>query len=247
MRKIGKDLSIREKLAKGQDSPLRTYIELTVGNICFLRFLLYEFLTSVLGPMPGGIGFFLRKKFFPLLFRKSGKGLIIGRNVVFRHPHTIVIGDNVTIDDNCLIDGHGAGENGIVLEDHVIINRNCMVQAKAGPIKLGRRTSIGSNSTIVSMRGIEFGEAVLVAGGCYFSAGYYNYDALDIPIMDQGLYSKGPICIGAKAWFGTGVIVLDGVQIGEGAVVGAGAVVVKNIEDYSVAAGIPAKLLRLRK
>jgi len=237
--------SIREKLAKGQDSPFRTYKDLTVGDVSLWRFLLYEIVTSVLGPVPGGLGFFLRKLFYPFLLKKAGRGLIIGRNVVIRHPDKIELLDNVTIDDNCLIDGRGAGNKGVVLEHNVISSRNCMIQAKAAPIRLGRRTSIGSNSAIVSMEGVEFGEAVLVAGGCYISAGAYNFGHTGVAVMDQGAYSKGPIRIGSNAWLGTGVIVLDGVNIGSGAVIGAGSVITKDIKKNAVAYGVPARITRV--
>jgi len=238
--------TIREKLAYGRASPFRTYKDLSVGEVGFLKFLLYELLTTLLGTMPGGIGFYLRKKFYPVLFKKVGKGIIVGRNVTIRHPGKIELGDNVTIDDNCLIDGRGADHSGVVLEDDVIINRNCMIQAKAGPIRLGKRTSIGSYSSIVSMDGVEFGEAVLMAGGCHLSAGSYRFDDIKKAVMDQALYTKGPIRIGNNAWLGTGVIVLDGVEIGSGAIIGAGAVVNKSVPDQTIAFGVPAKAIKKR-
>jgi acetyltransferase-like isoleucine patch superfamily enzyme len=208
------------------------------------RFFLYEIFTCVLTPMSGGAGYFLRKVFYPKLFKKVGKGLIIGKNVALRHPHKIHLGDNVTIDDNCVLDGRGADKLGIVLGDNVIINRNCMLLAKAGPIKIGRRSSLGSNSVVVSMENVDIGESVLTGGGCYVSAGSYHFDKSDEAIMDQGAYSKGPIIIEDNTWFGTGVVVLDGVRIGQGAVLGAAAVAVKDIPSKSVAIGIPAKVVK---
>jgi acetyltransferase-like isoleucine patch superfamily enzyme len=246
MKDVDKSNLGREKLAKAAQSPFKTYIDFTVGQAPFLQFLLYEILIIFIGPMPGGIGLYLRKKLYPILFKKVGQGLIIGRNVVIRHPDKIEIGNNVTIDDNCVIDARGAGINGIILEDNVIINRNCLLLAKAGPIRLGKSSSIGSNSVIVSIDGVELGEAVLVAGGCALSAGSYQFNDLEKAIMDQGVYSKGPIRIGTKAWLGTGAIILDGVSIGSGAVVGAGAVLLKDIDDNAIAVGNPAKILRYR-
>ena len=246
MKEIDKSGIMRNKLAQGQSSPLRTYRDITVGDVGVVRFLIYETLTSLLGPLPGGAGFFLRKTFYPNMFAKVGKGFIIGRNVVIRHPDKITVGDNVTIDDNCLIDARGAGDNGVVLEDGVIVNRNCMIQAKNGSIRLGRRTSLGSNSVLVSLGGVDIGEAVLTAGGCYISAGSYKFDRLDTPVMDQQAYTKGPIRIGANSWLGTCVVVLDGVSIGAGTVVGAGAVVTQNLPENSVAVGVPAKIIQYR-
>lgn len=246
LKQIDKSKAIRSKLTKSQSSPFKAYVDLTVGQGGFFRFFLYEFLNLFIAPLPGSLGFYLRKKLYPLLFKQVGCGLIIGRNVVIRHPHTIVLGDNVTIDDYSLIDGRGAGESGVVLEDNVIINRNCMVLAKAGPVHLGKRTSVGSNSVIVSMDGVHLGESVLIAGGCYLSAGSYHIDDISLPIMDQGTYSRGPIAVGDNVWIGTGAIVLDGMTIGEGAVIGAGAVVTKDVPVRAIVAGVPAKVLRLR-
>jgi acetyltransferase-like isoleucine patch superfamily enzyme len=243
---IDKELNIRHKLASGHASPLKTYQALTYGRKSFSGFLLYELLTSVLGPLPGGVGFFLRKQFYPRLFKQFGRGVIIGRNVVFRHPRLISLGDNVTIDDNCLLDGRGAGVSGLILENSVLINRNCMILAKSGSIKFGRRTSIGSNAVIVSMGAVELGEAVLLAGGCYLSAGAYKIDAMQ-PVMDQEAYTTGPIRIGDNSWLGTRVTVLDGVTIGKNAVIGACALVNKDIPDRAVAVGTPAKIIRMRK
>jgi acetyltransferase-like isoleucine patch superfamily enzyme len=243
---IEKTKIIREKLKQAQSSPLRTYADLTVGSVGWPRFFLYEMLTSLLGPLPGGLGFLLRKKLYRRLFKQSGRGLIIGRNVVLRHPGNLELHDNVTIDDNSLVDGRGAGDRGVVLEDNVIINRNCMIQAKDGPIRLGQRTTIGSNSVIVSMSGVELGEAVLAAGGCYISAGAYHIHDTSTPIMDQGAYSKGPIRIGNYVWIGTGAVILDGVSVGDGAVIGAGAVVTKDVPANAIVAGVPAKVIRMR-
>lgn len=246
LKEVDEQEIIREKLEAGRNSPLKSYMDLTVGDVGFWKFLSYEILTTFLGPMPGGLGFFLRKKFYPLIFKKVGKGLIIGRNIVVRHADKIELGDNVTIDDNCLIDGRGSGSEGVVFEDNVLINRNCLIIAKAGPIKLKKRTSIGSNSVIVSLAGVELDEAVLTAGGCYLSAGAYHFDDVNVAVMDQGAYSKGPIRIGEKAWIGTGVIVLDGVNIGTGAIIGAGSVVTKDIPDRAIAIGTPAKVHKIR-
>lgn len=243
---IEKGRLFRDKLAEAQTSPFRTYMDLTVGNEGITHFAFYEFITSLFGPLPGGLGFLLRKKFYRRLFRSCGRGLILGRNVVIRHGKRIELRDGVTIDDNSLIDGRGAGVGGVVLEEGVIINRNCMIQAKSGPIHFGPRTSIGCNSVIVSTAGVELGEAVLCAGGCYISAGAYHMDDKDAAIMDQGAYSKGPIRIGDRVWIGTGAIILDGVTIGAGAVIGAGSVVTKDIPENAIVAGVPAKVIRIR-
>ncbi len=238
---------IRGKLGAARKSPLRAYMDITIGIQSILKFILYELYTMLLVPMPGAVGFFLRKIACRWLIDDVGKNVIIGRNVVFRSPANLIIGDNVTIDDNCIIEARGAGEQKIVIEDNVLINRNCMIQAKAGPIRIGRGSSIGSYTMITSMAGVDIGDFVLIGGRCYFSAGAYGFDDLETPIIEQGPYDKGPIKIGTCSYFGAGAMVVGGITIGKGSVVGAGSVVVKDVGDFSIMAGVPAKLLRYRK
>jgi acetyltransferase-like isoleucine patch superfamily enzyme len=243
MTEIDKGQIIRERLKAAQSSPLKVYRSLTVGERGWGALLSYELRTMLLSGLGGGLGFLLRKKLYRSMFGRAGGGLIIGRDVTLRHPHRMSFGDGVTIDDLCVLDARG-GEDGLILEDNVIINRNCMVLAKAGSLKLGRNTSIGSNCVMVSMSGLEMGSSVLVAGGCYFSAGAYHTGDSDDAFMDQGAYSKGPIVIEDNAWIGTGAIILDNVRIGRNAVVGAGAVVTKDVPARAVVAGVPARVVK---
>jgi acetyltransferase-like isoleucine patch superfamily enzyme len=244
VKEIGKAKLIRAKLSQGKSSPLRLYKSLTVGDRGWGYFLAYEFLTCLLGPMPGALGLFLRQKLYRSLLKSVGKGLIIGRNVVIRNPQNMIFGNHVTIDDNCLVDARGSGSEGLVLGDDVIINRNCTVLAKTGPINLGSRTSIGSGSVLVSIDGLTTGEAVLFAGECCLSGGSYRFEEPDIPVMDQETYSNGPIEIGTGAWLGTRALILDGIQVGAGAVIGAGAVVTKDVPARGIAVGVPARLIK---
>jgi acetyltransferase-like isoleucine patch superfamily enzyme len=246
-KQIGKESNVRQQLAKGRISPIKTYMHLTVGSESFWFFLRYELLLFLLGFIPGAMGYFLRKVFYRNLFGSMGKGIIIGRNLTIRHPRKIFIGNNVTIDDNCVLDGRGSEKIGIEIGDDVLINRNCMLLAKNGPIQIGKRSSIGSNSVIVSMSGVEIGESVLTAGGVYLSAGSYQFGDLDRPIIDQETYSSGPIVIGNWSWIGTRVTILDGVSIGKGSVVGACSMVNSEIPPFAVAVGTPARVVRIRE
>ena len=246
MRTISKADNIRARLDRARSSPIQAYRELTTGEVGWGGFLAYELLTCVLGPLPGALGFALRQKLYRSLFASSGRGLIVGRNVVLRHPAAMSLGDQVTIDDNCVLDGRGSGREGFRLGDGVVIGRNSMLLAKAGSLVLGPRTSLGANCVVVSMSGIEVGEAVLFAGGCYLSAGAYPVHDRTRPVMDQDALSKGPIRIGDGAWIGTCAIILDGITVGRGAVVGAGAVVTKDVPDWAIVAGVPARQVGTR-
>ena len=73
----------------------------------------------------------------------------------------------------------------------------------------------------------------------------HNFERADIPIRNQGHICKN-IMIEDVVWLGANVVVLGGVTIGKGCVIGAGSVVTKNIEAYSIAVGVPAKVIKNR-
>ncbi|MCI5149018.1 MAG: acyltransferase, partial [Candidatus Electrothrix sp. MAN1_4] len=75
----------------------------------------------------------------------------------------------------------------------------------------------------------------------------YHLEDTNKAIMEQGTYSRGPIIIGEGSWIGASSTVLDGVRIGKGCVIGAGSVVSRDIPDYAVAVGIPARVMKTRR
>jgi len=226
-----------------QSSPFKKYQDFFVGKSGLAAFLLYEGVNCISGPLPGALGFALRKWFYPCLLKHSGKGVIWGRNVALRNPGNLSIDDLTAIDDGCLFDAKGAGSQGISIGREVIISRNCVIQGKTGYVKIGAKTDIGCNTVVTSASGIEIGESVLIAANCYIGGGRYFADKIGVPFMDQGVYSRGPILIGNGSWLGASVTVLDGIRIGSGCIIGAGAVVTKDLPENVVAGGVPARVL----
>lgn len=245
VKKIDK-IPLTEQLNQTESSLLKTYQAKVLGDDNIGSLIQYELATLLLNNISGGLGYVLRKKFYPTLFKKVGKGAIFGKGIVLRHPGKITMGDGVAIDDYSLLDASGAGEEGVSLGDNVIVSRNCVIQGKTGAVVIGKKTDIGCNTIISSGNGIFIGSHVLIAGNCYIGGGRYISDCLDIPMMEQGVYSKGAVMISDDVWLGAGAIVLDGVKIGKGCIVGAGAVVTKDLPDYSIAVGVPAKVTRIR-
>ncbi len=240
-------IPIRRILSDPGTSSFRKYKELTVGGKGIGYFLFYETVTTLLGPFPGALGIFLRQKIYPRLFGSCGKGIVIGRNCTFRHPSRMYFGSRVTIDDNSLIDARGATGSGIILGDEVIVNRNTIIQSKYGDIEIGKSVSVGMNSALVSWSGIRIGDQALFAGGCYLSAGRFDYEDLGKSIAEQESYSTGPIVVEEDAWIATRVTLLDGVRVGKGSIVSAGSVVTGNIPPGAVAHGNPAKVVFTRR
>ncbi|WP_457577139.1 acyltransferase [Desulfomarina sp.] len=239
-------IPLAEQLHDSRESAFSRYKRKAAGELSFFQLLRYEFFHIVLAGLGGAAGYLARKIFAKALFQKVGSSLILGRGLVIRHPGKIRIGNNVAIDDYVFLDAGGSGEKGVVFGDGVILSRNCVVQGKTGPVVLDGRVDVGCNTVFSSVSGIHVGEATIIAGNCYIGGGRYFHGDRNVPIMDQGGYSHGPIAIGPMSWIGAGTVILDGVSIGRGVIVGAGSVVTKDIPDFAVVAGVPARLLRTR-
>ena len=102
--------------------------------------------------------------------------MVFGRDLVIRNPQLISLGDNVIIDDDCVLDGRGAGPAGVEVGDRTILGRGVSVQAKTGPIRIGPDSDIGMHSVIHSQGGVEIGAAVGLSGGCKLSGGVFQTD-----------------------------------------------------------------------
>jgi acetyltransferase-like isoleucine patch superfamily enzyme len=171
--------------------------------------------------------------------------VFFGTGITLRHPHKISIGDDVVIDDGCVLDAKGTSNRGITIGSGVFVGRYCTLHTKDGEIVLEDRTNVGPFSTIFSASHVRVGRETLIAAYSYLVGGGHSVDESGVPILDQPRPSRG-ITVGAGTWIGTGVSVLDGVSIGRGAVIGAHAVVTRDLPDRSIAAGIPATVVRTR-
>lgn len=92
-------------------------------------------------------------------------------------------------------------------------------------------------------------EVKIIASGehLYNSIANYPFKAMVLKAGNEfDTYSKGPVIIGNDVWIGYHATILSGVNIGNGAVIAAGSVVVNNIPDYAIAAGVPAKIIKFR-
>lgn len=245
--KLISKVPLTEQLNTDNASLLKRYQDKVLGDSSLSGLAYYEFVTLLCGNLPGALGYLLRKKLYQGLFKQVGSGLILGQGVVLRHAGRMRLGNRVAIDDYTLLDASGAGETGMSFGNDVIISRNCVIQCKTDSLMLGNQVDIGCNTILSSGNGIFIGNSVLIAGNCYIGGGRYITDRLDIPMMEQGVYSKGPVIIGDDVWLGAGAIVLDGVRIGKGCIIGAGALVTKDLPDYSIAVGVPAQVVRKRE
>lgn len=114
-----------------------------------------------------------------------------------------------------------------------------------GSIKIGERCSINPFCVIYGHGGVVIGNDVLIAAHTVIIPSNHNFDDTSRTIMSQGNTSKG-IIIEDDVWIGSGCKILDGVTIGKGSVIGAGSVVTRSIEPFSIAVGVPARIVRKR-
>jgi len=113
-------------------------------------------------------------------------------------------------------------------------------------ISLGDRVSIHQNSYIGGTGEINIGSCVAIANGATIISENHNFSETNKFIKDQGV-TKMPISIEDDVWLGSKVTILGNTRIGKGTVIGAGSVVTKDIPEYSVAYGIPCKVIKNRK
>jgi maltose O-acetyltransferase len=114
-------------------------------------------------------------------------------------------------------------------------------------IEVGNNVGFGSNFKALN-RILKIGNELMMSEDVLFLGGVHKFDRLDIPMGKQGEASKTMLEIADDVWIGARVTVLPGCKkIGTGVVIGACSVVTKDIPDYAVVGGNPAKIIRYRK
>ena len=125
---------------------------------------------------------------------------------------------------------------------NVNIERNASFSPE---LHIGENSGIGIDCEINGK--VFIGDNVMMGPEVIIYTRNHRYDRVDIPIQLQGYSKAEPVHIGDDVWIGRRAIILPGVTIGNGCVVGAGAVVTKDIPAYSVAVGVPARVVKERK
>lgn len=114
-------------------------------------------------------------------------------------------------------------------------------------LRIGDGTYIGRFSQINAWQQVIIGNNALIADKVYISDAEHNYENINVPIRCQGDHFKGAVRLGEGCWLGIGVVILPGVTVGNNAVIAANAVVTKDVPDYAVVAGVPARIIKYLK
>jgi len=122
-----------------------------------------------------------------------------------------------------------------------VVESYCCINNAVGDVTIGDYTRIGIHCTVIGP--VCIGDHVNLAQGITVTALNHNYADSNRKIDEQGISTK-PVVIGDDVWIGANAVILPGVTIGRHVVVAAGAVVTKDVPDYSLVAGVPAKEIK---
>jgi len=147
----------------------------------------------------------------------------IGKNFVIHSIKRISVGERVHIGSDALI--------------------NCGIPSKEKSLLIGNNIYIGRSVQINAYRSVRIDDNVVMGDRVYISDASHNYDDRDVAIIDQGTGFYGSVLIKTGSWIGIGVCILPGITIGKHAIVGANSVVTKDVPDYSIVGGVPAKII----
>ena len=127
------------------------------------------------------------------------------------------------------------------LGEQSVVESFCCINNAVGDVTIGDHTRIGIHSTIIGP--VCIGSHVHLAQGITVTALNHRYDDKKRRIDEQGV-STQPVVISDDVWIGANAVILPGVTIGRHAVVAAGAVVTKDVPDYCMVGGVPAKIIK---
>lgn len=153
------------------------------------------------------------------LYMKKGK-----KSIIYRSVRKDIVPFNVFVIGNYS-----------VIEDYGIINN------AVGDVVIGNHTRVGLGNTIIGP--VTIGDNVNLAQNVIISGLNHNFEEVDKSISEQGVRTKETV-ISDDVWIGGNCVVLSGIHIGKHVVIGAGSVVTRDIPDFCVAVGNPARIVK---
>lgn len=158
-----------------------------------------------------------------------------GLNSVMVHPVSTVYNEEyIEIGDDTMI-----GPN-VSIAAGMVPGQTCLTMPV---VKIGNRCLIGRDSSIVGHFSIEIEDDVWTGPRVYITDQNHGYEDVSKPISQQAQPER-PVFVGARSWIGAGAVLLPGSRVGRHCTIGANAVVTGEIPDYSVAVGVPARVIR---
>ncbi len=163
-------------------------------------------------------------------FSHLGKGSTLGKDMVILNPQDISVGHHTNFQRGCAIESW-----------------HLPYMKQYGNMFVGDDCNFGEYTHITTINRVEIGNGVLTGRFVLItdnSHGKEDYSDFDLAPGKREVTSKGPTIIEDNVWLGDKVAVLSGVRVGKGAVIAANAVVTKDIPPYTIAAGVPARVIK---
>jgi acetyltransferase-like isoleucine patch superfamily enzyme len=136
-------------------------------------------------------------------------------------------------------------EGRLQIGPHTLLEPDVWITAPGSArIRIGGGTFLNLGVMVAAADEVEIGDHCMFANGCFITDSDHRFDDPVRPVPWQGFTSQGPTRVGDNVWCGAHVVITGGVSIGERCVIGANSVVTTDIAPFSVAAGVPARVLR---
>lgn len=132
---------------------------------------------------------------------------------------------------------------GTVIREQVWLNGG-RAEGTKPVLLIGDGCYIGRFCHVNASVGVTIEDRVLIADRVYISDIDHEYRKTELPVIAQGVCSKGPVLLKTGCWIGAGAVIMPGVTIGRNAVVGANSVVTKDVPEFTVVGGVPARVLK---
>ena len=185
-------------------------------------------------------------------FRKLRLGLqydcLVSLRAEVYYPERIELASGVQIHPRAILNyrsGSGQRTPNLIIGAGTKIMPDAKLIPQQGLIRIGRNCTVQYGCLLYGVGGLEIGDDCRIAAYTVITPMNHVYRDPHTPIRLQGETVLG-VRIGRDVWIGSGVKILDGVQIGDGCVIGAGSVVTRSLPPYSIAVGVPARVMRRR-
>ncbi len=188
----------------------------------------------------------LKSKIYVLDLRLQGATVpwstVIAGRVIVSDAQLLTVFSNVSIGKQVRITTELSR---VQIGENTQLSNNVSLDAMGGGISIGSNVLINTFTIITAWSGVTIGDDVLVAPFCHITDRNHGVCKNKL-IRDQSGISR-PIYVNDDVWIGSSCVILQGVQIGNGAVVGANSVVNKSIDNYTIVAGTPARMIGKRE
>jgi acetyltransferase-like isoleucine patch superfamily enzyme len=161
-------------------------------------------------------------------FLHCGRGVNLLLPVYFANPQNIELGDGVRIGHNSRLCTYEQRYN----------------QSFKPYLKIGTNVTMEDGCHIGCINKVVIEDEVMIAGNIFIADHDHGYSNVDLPYRYQDL-TFGEIHIGYGSWIGDGARIFGKVKIGRQCIIGANSVVTRDIPDYCIAAGVPARILKV--